>query len=132
MRQLLQNICRPAASATLTLRALGLLDGRLVYMSVNVGMIHDGSVMGSHRIWTVAEAKARLSEVLRLSEEVGPQRIDLRRSHVVPEHLWKERAPEHKPLDSWLVETMPRGVNLEIRRERGSERPIPFIVYGNE
>ena len=30
---------------------------------------------GYHRVWTVAEAKARLSEVLRLAEEEGPQRI---------------------------------------------------------
>ena len=29
----------------------------------------------SRRVWTVAEAKARLSEVLRLAEEEGPQRI---------------------------------------------------------
>ena len=30
------------------------------------------------RVWTVAEAKARLSEILRLAEEEGPQRIDAR------------------------------------------------------
>ena len=28
-----------------------------------------------HKIWTVAEAKARLSEILRLASEEGPQRI---------------------------------------------------------
>ena len=27
------------------------------------------------RVWTVAEARARLSEVLRLAEEEGPQHI---------------------------------------------------------
>ncbi len=32
----------------------------------------------SHRVWTVAEAKARLSEILRLAEEEGPQRIGAR------------------------------------------------------
>ncbi len=37
----------------------------------------------SDRIWTVAEAKARLSEILRLAEEEGPQRIGTRRSFVV-------------------------------------------------
>ena len=35
------------------------------------------------RVWTVAEAKARLSEVLRLSEEEGPQRIGTRKCYVV-------------------------------------------------
>ena len=38
---------------------------------------------GSERIWTVAEAKARLSEVLRLAEEEGPQRIGARKPFVV-------------------------------------------------
>ena len=37
----------------------------------------------SQRTWTVAEAKAKLSEVLRLAEEEGPQRIGLRRPFVV-------------------------------------------------
>ena len=32
--------------------------------------------------WTVAEAKARLSEILRLAEEEGPQRIGVRNSFV--------------------------------------------------
>ncbi len=35
------------------------------------------------RVWTVTEAKARLSEILRLSEEEGPQRIGTRKSFVV-------------------------------------------------
>ena len=32
------------------------------------------------RVWTVAEAKARLSEILRLAETEGPQRIGKRSS----------------------------------------------------
>ena len=32
----------------------------------------------SPRVWTVAEAKARLSEVLRRSADEGPQRIGAR------------------------------------------------------
>ena len=47
----------------------------------------------SQRTWTVAEAKAKLSEVLRLAEEEGPQRIGLRRSFVVlPERVWREKS----------------------------------------
>ena len=38
---------------------------------------------GSERVWTIAEAKARLSEVLRLAEEEGPQRIGARKPFVV-------------------------------------------------
>lgn len=62
--------------------------------------------------WTVAAVKARLSEVLRLSEEEGPQRIGTMRPH--------------KPLGQWLVENVPRGTNLEVP-DRRSHRSIPFF-----
>ena len=80
------------------------------------------------RIWTVAEAKARLSEILRLSETEGPQHIGTRRSFVVvPANVWEEKEPQHMPMGKWLVENMPRGTNLEIPIVRGSNRDIPFI-----
>ncbi len=84
--------------------------------------------------WTVAEAKARLSEILRLAEEEGPQRIGVRNSFVVvPERVWLDREEEPKiPLGRWLVENMPRGTNLEIPRERHSNRPIPFVDDDDE
>ena len=45
-----------------------------------------------NRVWTVAEAKARLSEVLRLAEEEGPQRIGARRPFVVvPAAVWRRK-----------------------------------------
>ena len=82
----------------------------------------------SPHIWRVAEAKARLSEVLRLAEEEGPQRIGTRRTFVVvPERDWEAREEPRMPLGKWLVENMPRGTNLEIPRERESRREIPFI-----
>ena len=41
------------------------------------------------RVWTVAEAKARLSEILRLAEEEGPQHIGARKPFVVvPASVW--------------------------------------------
>ena len=81
----------------------------------------------SQRTWTVAEAKAKLSEVLRLAEEEGPQRIGLRRPFVVvPERVWQEKSPPEKHLGKWLIENMPRGLNWEIPRDRRSNRPIPF------
>ena len=62
------------------------------------------------RVWTVAEAKARLSEILRLAEEEGPQRIGARKPFVgVPAAAWEEKARPHKPLGQWLVENMPHG-----------------------
>ena len=35
------------------------------------------------RVWTVAEAKAKLSEILRLAETEGPQRIGARKPFIV-------------------------------------------------
>ena len=81
----------------------------------------------SHRVWTVAEAKARLSEVLRRAEEEGPQHIGMRKSFVVvPAHVWAEKESQRQPMGQWLVANMPRGVNLEITRNRKSRRGIPF------
>ncbi len=75
------------------------------------------------RAWTVTEAKARLSEILRLAEEEGPQRIGARKPFVViTEKLWQERAKPPKPLGRWLVENAPRGTNLDIPLDRRSER----------
>ncbi len=80
-----------------------------------------------NRVWTVAEAKARLSEILRLAEEEGPQRIGVRKSFVVvPVSVWEAKASERKPLGQWLIENVPRGVELELP-DRSSTRPIPFI-----
>ena len=85
------------------------------------------------RVWTVAEAKAKLSEVLRLAEEEGPQRIGARKPFiVVPERVWQDRAPEPMPLGKWLVANTPRGTNLEVPNRRESSRKIPFIDDAGE
>ena len=90
---------------------------------------------GSRGAWTIAEAKARLSEILRLAESEGPQRIGTRRPFVVvPEHVWREReAPARKPLGQWLIENMSRGTNLEIpQRGRSSSREVPFADWDDD
>ena len=89
------------------------------------------------RVWTVAEAKAKLSEILRLAETEGPQRIGARRPFiVVPADAWyaKTQAPKKEPMPfgQWLVENTPRGTNLEIPGSRRSSRKIPFIDYDDE
>ena len=79
------------------------------------------------RVWTVAEAKARLSEILRLAESEGPQRIGTRRPFVVvPEAVWEDKRPTAKPFGQWLIENVPRGTHLEVP-ERNSRRQIPFV-----
>ena len=70
------------------------------------------------RAWTIAETKARLSEILRLAEQEGPQRIGARNPFViVPERIWRERAqpepepapavPDKMPMGQWLVANFP-------------------------
>lgn len=91
------------------------------------------------RAWTIAETKARLSEILRLAEQEGPQRIGARNPFViVPERLWRERAqpesvvaepepaaPDKMPMGQWLVANFPRIGGLELPSRR-SNRAIPF------
>ena len=51
------------------------------------------------RVWTIAQAKARLSEVLRLAEEEGPQHIGTRRPFVVvPASDWYAKDPVQSAL----------------------------------
>ncbi len=83
------------------------------------------------RVWTVAEAKSRLSEILRLAEQEGPQHIGTRRSFVVvPADVWYRKSPPRKPLGQWLVDNMPRGVDLEIPGREERRREIPFSEPG--
>ncbi len=81
----------------------------------------------SQRTWTVAEAKSKLSEVLRLAEQEGPQRIGLRRPFiVVPAASWDARQARDRHLGRWLLENVPRGLDWEIPRDRQSNRPVPL------
>ena len=70
------------------------------------------------RVWTIAETKARLSEILRLAESEGPQRIGIRKSFVVvPAHVWDEKQSPRIP--------GPDGTDLELP-DRSSTRKLPF------
>lgn len=81
---------------------------------------------GMRSVWTVTEAEARLSQLLRQAEEEGPQRIGAEKTFVVvPEHVWEARSSSPVSLGRWLVENMPRGYELELP-DRGSTREVPF------
>ncbi len=90
---------------------------------------------GQGKVWTIAEAKARLSEILRLAEREGPQRIGVRKTFViVPEDGVRRRdfLEERMPMGQYLLEKMPRGTYDKVPRERGSNRPIPFADWTEE
>ena len=80
----------------------------------------------SGRVWTVSEAKAKLSEILRLAETEGPQRIGARKTFVVVQAAaWEDKVAPRIPLGQWLVENLPSGVDLDLP-SRASTRSTPF------
>lgn len=85
-------------------------------------------------IWTVAEAKARLSEVLRLASEKGPQTIGTKTPYVVvPASAWQEATGAGRPpLGRWLVANVPAGTDLPVPDRQEPERTIPFQVADEE
>ena len=82
---------------------------------------------GNQRVWTVADAQARLPELLRLAQSEGPQYIGAAHTFVVtPADPEPDQAEPRAPLGQWLVHNLPRGANLEIPGDRSSAREIPF------
>lgn len=82
-------------------------------------------------IWTVAEAKSRLSEVLRRAQYEGPQCIGTRNRFVVlPEAEFERLAARSHPLGAWLVENLPRAAcaaeELPPPDRRDPPRTSPF------
>lgn len=62
------------------------------------------TVPKSKRVWTVAEAKAKLSEILRLAETEGPQYIGIKRSFILmPAKLWQTKKSPKKHMGKWLA-----------------------------
>ena len=81
------------------------------------------------RVWTVTEAKAHLSEILRLAEEEGPQHIGREKTFVVvPATDWYAKKTPREPMGRWLVDNIPRGMNLDVPEARESRRETPFVA----
>ena len=86
-----------------------------------------------NRVWTVAEAKARLSEVLRLAEEEGPQRIGIRKPFVVvPAAVWEGKTLPRKPLGQLAHREPATRHQLWRCRTEAPSRQIPFIEKAGE
>lgn len=75
--------------------------------------------------WTVQDAKAQLSEVLRRARAGEPQRIGMTDEAciVISAKAWEALHPS--ALGVWLVDNAPVGEELEAPA-RGSHRPDPF------
>ena len=74
--------------------------------------------------WSVQDAKAQLSELLRRARRGEAQRIGLTDACVlVSEAEWMAR--NASDLGAWLVETAPRGLDIDVA-PRSSRRGDPF------
>lgn len=92
----------------------------------------------SEKIWPVAEAKARLSEILRLAEEEGPQQVGVKKTFVIiPREAWEATEIPGMSLGEMIMKFRPNPEDLpedglEIPKREGGHRPIPFIDYAAE
>ena len=81
--------------------------------------------------WTVRDAKAKLSEVLRKAKEDGPQRIGERETYIViTEAEWQRLSAPKLHLGNWLLKNMPKAEELELPDRRDRARVSPFDEPG--
>jgi prevent-host-death family protein len=76
-------------------------------------------------MWSVQEAKARLSEVMRRARAGEPQTIGARDPCIVVSAEQFRAARPKRHLGRFLIDTAPRGAPIELP-PRGSDRGDPF------
>lgn len=76
-------------------------------------------------MWSVQQAKARLSEVMRRARAGEPQVIGSRDPCVVISARQFKAGRPGKHLGRWLIESAPRGALIELP-PRSSKRDDPF------
>jgi prevent-host-death family protein len=77
------------------------------------------------RVWSVAEAKAKLSEILRLARDGEPQTIGTEDPCVVVSARQFARDFQSNDLGRFLIESAPRGFELEMP-SRAGDRDFSF------
>jgi len=79
------------------------------------------------RDWTVAEAKAKFSEVLERAQREGPQTI-VRRGRktavIVGVDEWERKTKRQGTLAQFFASSPLRGSGLEVKRPRGGVRKV--------
>lgn len=81
----------------------------------------------TNQVWTVAEAKARLSEVIEMAQSKGPQRITRRGRDavmVVAAEEWERKTKRKGNLAEFFAASPLRGSGLEAKRISGRMRKI--------
>lgn len=76
--------------------------------------------------WTVAEAKAKLSEVIEQARAQGPQTITRNGRHavvVVAAEEWARKTKRSGSLADFFATSPLRGSKLKVKRSRHSLRP---------
>jgi prevent-host-death family protein len=77
--------------------------------------------------WTVAEAKAKLSEVIEKAQSSGPQHITRHGKEavvVVSAEEWKRKTKRNRSLAEFLMASPLRGSGLEVERLDDTPRNI--------
>jgi len=82
--------------------------------------------MGTHK-WTVAEAKAKFSEVIERAQSNGPQTITRKgrkTAVVVAAEEWERKTKRRGSLAEFFASSPLRGSGLQIKRVRGGVRKV--------
>ena len=81
----------------------------------------------SEKVWSVAEAKARLSEILRLAREEGPQKIGAKKPYVVlTEEEWLRLQTPQPHMGQWLLKKLGGAGELKLPDRNTPDRATPF------
>ena len=77
--------------------------------------------------WTVADAKAKLSEVLRNAQNQGPQCIGTKNPcYVISKKDWENLTGQEQNLGNWLLENFTNIGEIELPDRSDPPRNIPF------
>ncbi len=77
-------------------------------------------------VWTIAEAKAKLSELLR-SANNSPQYIGTKKPYVVvPAEQWEKLQAPVEPMGQWLVDSLKECGELELPDRKEPDREVSF------
>ena len=88
---------------------------------------------GTTTDWAVADAKAKLSEVLRCAKTQGPQRIGTKNPcYVISEEDWRRLTGQKRNVGDWLLENFTDIGEFELPDRADPPRTIPFATNERE